>query len=55
MASVLLHGEEQCKANYLGMGKNLAKMGYDVVLIDLRSHGKSTGKYVGSCSWLVLA
>ena len=43
---VLLHGEEQCKANYLGMGKNLAKMGYDVVLIDLRSHGKSTGKYV---------
>jgi pimeloyl-ACP methyl ester carboxylesterase len=43
---ILLHGEGECKANYLDIGKNLAKMGYDVVLIDLRSHGQSTGKYI---------
>ncbi len=43
---VLLHGTEQSKANYIGIGGNLAKMGYDVVLIDLRSHGRSTGKYI---------
>ncbi|MCD4824370.1 MAG: lysophospholipase [Phycisphaerae bacterium] len=43
---ILLHGTGQCKWNYLGIGKNLAKRGYDVVLIDLRCHGKSTGKYI---------
>ena len=44
--AILLHGTEQSKANYIGIGKNLAKIGYDVVLIDLRSHGRSTGKYI---------
>lgn len=44
--AILLHGTDESKANYLGIGKNLAAMGYDVVLIDLRSHGRSTGKYI---------
>ncbi len=43
---ILLHGEGQSKANYIGIGTNLAKMGFDVVLIDLRCHGRSGGKYI---------
>ena len=43
---VILHGTEESKANYLDMGKKLAKRGFDVVLIDLRRHGRSTGKYI---------
>jgi alpha-beta hydrolase superfamily lysophospholipase len=43
---VVLHGTGQSKANYLGIGANLAKMGYGVVLIDLRCHGRSGGKYI---------
>jgi uncharacterized protein len=43
---VLLHGTGQSKANYLGVGRTLAKMGYDVVLIDLRCHGRSGGEYI---------
>ncbi len=44
--AILLHGLSEYKAKYLGVGKNLAKMGYDVVLIDLRCHGRSGGKYI---------
>jgi pimeloyl-ACP methyl ester carboxylesterase len=44
--AVLLHGLNESKANYLGVGGNLSKKGYDVVLIDLRCHGRSTGKYI---------
>jgi len=43
---VILHGTGESKANYLDMGKKLAKRGFDVVLIDLRRHGRSTGKYI---------
>lgn len=43
---VVLHGEDQSKANYIGVGTNLAKRGYDVVLIDLRMHGRSGGDYI---------
>jgi alpha-beta hydrolase superfamily lysophospholipase len=45
-AVVVLHGDGQSKANYLGMGRELARKGYDVVLIDLRCHGRSGGKYI---------
>lgn len=31
---------------YRGVGERLAKMGYDVVLPDLRKHGKSTGDFI---------
>jgi len=40
---VILHGIGESKANYLDMAKQLAKRGFDVVLIDLRRHGRSTG------------
>lgn len=43
---ILLHGMGEYKAKYLGVGKNLAKRGFDVVLIDLRCHGRSGGKYI---------
>lgn len=43
---VILHGLGESKANYYTVGENLAKKGYDVVLIDLRMHGRSTGKYI---------
>ena len=42
---VLLHGFRESKAFYLSAGEKLAKLGYDVVLVDLRAHGDSTGKY----------
>jgi len=43
---IVLHGLGESKANYFTVGENLARMGYDVVLIDLRMHGRSTGKYI---------
>jgi hypothetical protein len=44
---VILHGLGESKASYpfLGIGRVLAKKGYDVVLPDLRAHGRSEGKY----------
>ncbi|HPS53224.1 MAG TPA: alpha/beta fold hydrolase [Phycisphaerae bacterium] len=44
--AVILHGLYESKANYMGMGKKLAADGYDVVLVDLRHHGDSGGKYI---------
>ena len=44
--ALLLHGLGESKAKYLRAGEHLAKMGYDVVLPDLRAHGRSGGKYV---------
>ncbi|MBN1943320.1 MAG: alpha/beta fold hydrolase [Phycisphaerae bacterium] len=43
---IVLHGLGESKANYFTVATNLSKMGYDVVLIDLRMHGRSTGKYI---------
>ena len=45
---IALHRLEESKANwpFLGAGQRLARMGYDVVLPDLRAHGRSGGKYV---------
>jgi len=43
---LLIHGLLDSKASYLRLGERLAKMGYDVVLPDLRGHGHSGGKYV---------
>lgn len=43
---VVLHGLGESKANYMGMAKKLSKDGYDVVLVDLRHHGDSGGKYI---------
>jgi pimeloyl-ACP methyl ester carboxylesterase len=43
---LLLHGLLDSKATYLPLGERLAKMGYDVVLTDLRAHGRSGGRYV---------
>ncbi|MDY6913250.1 MAG: alpha/beta fold hydrolase [Planctomycetota bacterium] len=43
---VAMHGLCESKASMLGLGERLAQMGYDVVLPDLRTHGKSTGKYI---------
>jgi len=45
---VILHGLTESKASfpYFGAAKRLANKGYDVVLPDLRAHGRSGGKYV---------
>lgn len=45
---VILHGLTGSKWEfpYFGAGQVLSKKGYDVVLMDLRSHGRSGGKYV---------
>ena len=43
---LLLHGLLDSKATYLALGERLARMGYDVVLPDLRAHGRSGGSYV---------
>ncbi len=45
---LVLHGMTESKVMfpYYGIGQRLSRMGYDVVLPDLRAHGRSTGKYV---------
>ena len=43
---VILHGLCESKAAYLGIAQRLSKSHYDVVLIDLRAHGRSGGKYI---------
>lgn len=43
---VVLHGTSESKATYLGVGDRLAKKGFDVVLPDLRYHGRSGGDAV---------
>jgi len=43
---LLLHDLGDSKAAHLSLGRRLASMGYDVVLPDLRAHGRSTGKYI---------
>jgi len=43
---LLVHGLWDSKALMLPIGERLARMGYHVVLPDLRSHGRSGGQYV---------
>ena len=45
---ILLHEMGYSKASfpYRGTAERLSKLGYYVVLMDLRTHGKSTGKFV---------
>ncbi len=43
---LILHGLWDSKAHFLALGERLAEMGYDVVLPDLRAHGRSTGENV---------
>ncbi|MCK4600880.1 MAG: alpha/beta fold hydrolase [Phycisphaerae bacterium] len=45
---VVLHSLGKCKADFpfFGIGERLAKMGYDVVLPDLRHHGRSGGNFI---------
>jgi len=45
-AAILLHGLLETKASMLSLGESLANKGFDVVIPDLRAHGKSGGKYV---------
>ena len=43
---LILHGLWDSKARYFGLGERLAASGFDVVLPDLRSHGRSDGEHV---------
>ena len=43
---LVLHGLADSKVTYMSMAKMLAQKGFDVVLTDLRAHGRSTGKMV---------
>ncbi len=45
---VILHEMRKSKGSfpYFGAGQKLAEIGYDVILMDLRAHGRSGGKYV---------
>jgi pimeloyl-ACP methyl ester carboxylesterase len=45
---VVIHslGKSHATFPFMGVGERLAKLGYDVVLPDLRAHGRSGGKYV---------
>ena len=43
---LVLHDIGNSKADYRVLAKKLAEKGFDVVLPDLRAHGRSTGKYV---------
>jgi len=45
-AVLILHGLQSSKAAYRTLAKMLTRKGFDVVLPDLRAHGRSTGKYV---------
>jgi pimeloyl-ACP methyl ester carboxylesterase len=43
--ALLLHKFNDSKLSFLGTGERLAAKGYDVVLPDLRAHGRSSGTY----------
>ncbi len=43
---LIIHGLCDSKVTYLRLAKMLTEKGFDIVLPDLRAHGRSTGKYV---------
>jgi pimeloyl-ACP methyl ester carboxylesterase len=43
---LLLHGLWDSKARLYGLGQELADIGFDVILPDNRSHGRSTGRFI---------
>lgn len=44
--AVVLHDRGESKASYLSLCGELVRAGFDVILIDLRAHGRSTGEYI---------
>jgi uncharacterized protein len=42
---ICIHGITNCKETFLAYAKELHQIGYNVVLVDLRAHGKSDGQY----------
>ncbi len=42
---ILVHGIRGCKEHFYQLSKQLADSSYNSVLVDLRAHGESTGKY----------
>lgn len=48
---VLLHGMMMNKESMLPWALFFAEKGYRVVIVDLRGHGRSTGKWVGFGAW----
>jgi pimeloyl-ACP methyl ester carboxylesterase len=43
---LVLHGIRDSKLSMLGWGRRLAESGYRAVLVDLRGHGRSSGRYL---------
>jgi pimeloyl-ACP methyl ester carboxylesterase len=43
---IMVHGLGDSKITYMRLGRAMAARGFDVVLPDMRAHGRSTGKYV---------
>jgi len=43
---VVLHDRGESKASYLSLCGELVRVGFDVILIDLRAHGRSSGEYI---------
>ncbi len=48
---VLLHGIMMTKESMLPWAFFFAQQGYRVVLVDLRGHGRSTGRWIGFGAW----
>ncbi|PTX95800.1 alpha/beta fold hydrolase [Opitutus sp. ER46] len=48
---LLLHGFLMSKEAMAGWAFYFAREGYQVVLVDLRGHGRSTGKWIGYGAW----
>ena len=42
---LILHGILDSKSRFFTMGQQMARMGYNVVMLDHRAHGRSEGKY----------
>jgi pimeloyl-ACP methyl ester carboxylesterase len=42
---MILHGILDSKARFFAMGQQMARMGYNVVMLDHRAHGRSEGTY----------